>query len=122
MADLDYGKTIRVYAGHLGRLHRGRRRRRASASRTPRTQRRRNAMADLQSFVRRFSANASKSKQATSAPEADRQDQDRRNSSRRSRQYPWIRFEYDPKEKLHRQAVELENVTCSATKAARARS
>lgn len=24
-----------------------------------------------------------------------------------SRQYPWIRFEYDEKEKLHRQAVEI---------------
>ena len=28
-----------------------------------------------------------------------------------SRQYPWIRFDYDEKEKLHRQAVEIENLT-----------
>ena len=27
-----------------------------------------------------------------------------------SRQYPWIRFDYDEKEKLHRQAVEVENI------------
>jgi hypothetical protein len=27
-----------------------------------------------------------------------------------SRQYPWIRFEFDEKEKLHRQAVEIENL------------
>jgi ATPase subunit of ABC transporter with duplicated ATPase domains len=28
-----------------------------------------------------------------------------------SRQYPWIRFDYDEKEKLHRHAVEVENIS-----------
>ena len=28
-----------------------------------------------------------------------------------SRQYPWIRFDYDEKQKLHRQAVEIENLS-----------
>ena len=28
-----------------------------------------------------------------------------------SRQYPWIRFDYDEKAKLHRQAVEIENLS-----------
>jgi ATPase subunit of ABC transporter with duplicated ATPase domains len=28
-----------------------------------------------------------------------------------SRQYPWIRFDYDEKEKLHRLACEIENLT-----------
>ena len=28
-----------------------------------------------------------------------------------SRQYPWIRFDYDEKAKLHRQAVEVENLS-----------
>ena len=28
-----------------------------------------------------------------------------------SRQYPWMRFEYDDKDKLHRLAVEMDNVT-----------
>ena len=57
-------------------------------------------IAELQTFVRRFSANASKAKQATSRLKLiDKiKPEDIKPSSR---QYPWIRFEYDEKEKLH---------------------
>ncbi|MCL4167830.1 UNVERIFIED_CONTAM: hypothetical protein GTU68_027674, partial [Idotea baltica] len=66
-------------------------------------------VADLQDFVRRFSANASKAKQATSrAKQIDKIKIEEFKPS--SRQYPFIRFEYDPKEKLHRNAVELKKM------------
>ncbi|MBS1229055.1 MAG: transporter related [Proteobacteria bacterium] len=67
-------------------------------------------IADLQDFVRRFSANKSKAKQATSRVKLIEKlrPEDVKPSSR---QYPWIRFDYDEKEKLHRQAVEIENLT-----------
>jgi ATPase subunit of ABC transporter with duplicated ATPase domains len=67
-------------------------------------------IADLQTFVRRFSANASKAKQATSRVKLIEKlkPEDVKPSSR---QYPWIRFDYDEKAKLHRQAVEVENLS-----------
>ena len=67
-------------------------------------------IAELQDFVRRFSANKSKAKQATSRVKLIEKlrPEDVKPSSR---QYPWIRFEYDEKEKLHRQAVEIEKLT-----------
>jgi ATPase subunit of ABC transporter with duplicated ATPase domains len=66
-------------------------------------------IADLQDFVRRFSANASKAKQATSrAKQIDKIKVEEFKPS--SRQYPFIRFEYDDKEKLHRNAVELKKM------------
>jgi ATPase subunit of ABC transporter with duplicated ATPase domains len=65
---------------------------------------------ELQEFVRRFSANKSKAKQATSrAKQIEKIKIEEFKPS--SRQYPWIRFDYDEKEKLHRQAVEIENLT-----------
>jgi ATPase subunit of ABC transporter with duplicated ATPase domains len=66
-------------------------------------------IADLQGFVRRFSANKSKAKQATSRLKLIEKirPEDIKPSSR---QYPWIRFEYDEKEKLHRLACEIENL------------
>jgi ATPase subunit of ABC transporter with duplicated ATPase domains len=69
-------------------------------------------IADLQEFVRRFSANASKARQATSrARQIDKiKVEDIKPSSR---QYPFIRFEYDEREKLHRQAVEVEKLSKS---------
>jgi ATPase subunit of ABC transporter with duplicated ATPase domains len=64
-------------------------------------------IADLQDFVRRFSANASKAKQATSrAKQIDKIKIEEFKPS--SRQYPFIRFEYDERDKLHRNAVELK--------------
>ncbi|MFW5431580.1 MAG: ABC-F family ATPase [Methylophilaceae bacterium] len=66
-------------------------------------------VADLQDFVRRFSANASKAKQATSrAKQIDKIKIEEFKPS--SRQYPFIRFEYDDREKLHRNAVELKKL------------
>ena len=107
MADLDYGK-ITTYAGNYDDFMEA-----AQAAR----ERQQNAnakakerIAELQTFVRRFSANASKAKQATSRMKLiDKlKPEDVKPSSR---QYPWIRFEYDEKQKLHRQAIEIENLT-----------
>ncbi len=67
-------------------------------------------IADLQEFVRRFSANASKAKQATSrAKQIDKIKIEEFKPS--SRQYPFIRFEFDEKDKLHRNAVELKKLS-----------
>jgi ATPase subunit of ABC transporter with duplicated ATPase domains len=67
-------------------------------------------IAELQSFVSRFSANASKAKQATSrARRIDKiQLEDVKPSSRIS---PYIKFEQD--KKLHRQAVTVEGLSKS---------
>jgi ATPase subunit of ABC transporter with duplicated ATPase domains len=106
MADLDYGK-IAIYPGNYDDF--------MEAS-TMARERQQNAnakakerIAELQNFVRRFSANASKAKQATSRQKLIEKlkPEDVKPSSR---QYPWIRFEFDEKEKLHRQAVEIENL------------
>jgi ATPase subunit of ABC transporter with duplicated ATPase domains len=108
MADLDYG-TLKVYPGnyddYMEASTQARERQLQNAN-----AKREGAIAELQSFVRRFSANVQG--QAGHQPdEADRQDQARGRQAVESRQYPWIRFEYDEKEKLHRQALELENVS-----------
>ncbi|MBP8214189.1 MAG: ABC-F family ATPase [Propionivibrio sp.] len=107
MADLDYGK-ITVYPGNYDDF--------MEASSMARQQqknandRAKERIAELQDFVRRFSANKSKAKQATSRVKLIEKlrPEDVKPSSR---QYPWIRFEYDEKEKLHRQAVEIEKLT-----------
>ena len=106
MADLDYG-TIKVYPGNYDDFMEAstlarQRQQQANAKAKER-------IADLQDFVRRFSANKSKAKQATSRVKLIEKirPEDVKPSSR---QYPWIRFDYDEKEKLHRQAVEIENL------------
>ena len=107
MADLDYGK-ITVYPGNYDDF--------MEASSMARQQqknandRAKERIAELQDFVRRFSANKSKAKQATSRMKLiDKlKPEDVKPSSR---QYPWIRFDYDEKAKLHRQAVEIENLS-----------
>ncbi|WP_300454104.1 ABC-F family ATPase [Accumulibacter sp.] len=107
MADLDYGK-ITVYPGNYDDFME------ASALARERQQnanaKAKERIAELQNFVRRFSANASKAKQATSRMKLiDKlKPEDVKPSSR---QYPWIRFEFDDKEKLHRQAVEIDSLT-----------
>src|SRR5690606_25639820 len=65
---------------------------------------------ELQAFVRRFSANKSKAKQATSRLKLiDKlKPEDVKPSSR---QYPWIRFDYDEKDKLHRLACEIDGLS-----------
>ena len=107
MADLDYG-TIKVYPGTYDDYMEAStlaRQRQASAN-----ARAKDKIAELQQFVRRFSANKSKAKQATSRMKLiDKlRPEDVKPSSR---QYPWIRFDVDAKDKLHRQAVELDNVS-----------
>ncbi|MEF8698818.1 MAG: ABC-F family ATPase [Candidatus Accumulibacter sp. UW25] len=107
MADLDYGK-IAVYPGNYDDFMEAStqaRERQQSANAKARER-----IAELQNFVRRFSANASKAKQATSRLKLiDKlKPEDVKPSSR---QYPWIRFEFDEKEKLHRQAVEIQNLS-----------
>ena len=107
MADLDYGK-ITLYPGNYDDFMEASTQARERQSQANAKAKER--IAELQTFVRRFSANASKAKQATSRLKLiDKlKPEDVKPSSR---QYPWIRFEYDDKEKLHRQAVEIENLS-----------
>ena len=106
MADLDYGR-ITVYPGNyddfMEASSQARQQQQAANARA------KERIAELQEFVRRFSANKSKARQATSRMKLiDKlKPEDIKPSSR---QYPWIRFEFDEKEKLHRQAVEIENL------------
>jgi ATPase subunit of ABC transporter with duplicated ATPase domains len=107
MADLDYGR-IQTYPGNYDDY--------MEASQQAREQqakdnaRAKEKVAELQEFVRRFSANKSKARQATSrAKQIEKIKIEEFKPS--SRQYPWIRFDYDEKEKLHRQAVEIENLS-----------
>jgi ATPase subunit of ABC transporter with duplicated ATPase domains len=107
MADLDYGK-ITIYPGNYDDFMEASTQARERQSNANAKAKER--IAELQTFVRRFSANASKAKQATSRMKLiDKlKPEDVKPSSR---QYPWIRFDYDEKDKLHRQAVEVENIS-----------
>ena len=105
--DMDYGK-LTVYPGNYDDY--------MEASVAARNQQAKDnakakqQIADLQEFVRRFSANASKAKQATSrAKQIDKIKIEEFKPS--SRQYPFIRFEFDEKDKLHRNAVELKKLS-----------
>jgi len=100
-ADMDYRK-LTVYPGNYDEF--------MEASTLVKTQQLKEnekakaQIAELQEFVRRFSANASKAKQATSrAKLIDKIKVEEMKPS--SRQYPYIRFEYDEKNKLYRQAL-----------------
>ncbi len=105
MADLDYGE-LRVYPGNYDdymiavtevreRLLSGNAKKKAQ-------------IAELQTFVSRFSANASKAKQATSrAKQLDKIKLDEVKPS--SRVNPFIRF--DQTKKLHRLALEVEGLS-----------
>ena len=106
MADLDYG-ALRVYPGSYDDyMLASTQARQQLLSANAKTKDR---IADLQDFVARFSANKSKARQATS-----RQKQIEKlkveDVKPSSRQYPFIRFDFDEKEKLHRHAVEVENL------------
>ena len=107
MADLDYGK-ITLYPGNYDDFMEASTQARERQSNANAKAKER--IAELQTFVRRFSANASKAKQATSRMKLiDKlKPEDVKPSSR---QYPWIRFDYDEKDKLHRQAVEVNNIS-----------
>ncbi|MDN3647620.1 ABC-F family ATPase [Reinekea marina] len=105
MADLDYGE-LRLYPGNYDEY--------MTASTQARERllndnaKKKKEIADLKSFVSRFSANASKSKQATSrAKRIDKIELAEVKPS--SRQNPFIRFEQE--QKLHRLALEVEGLT-----------
>ena len=105
MADLDYGE-IRMYPGSYDEYMI------ASTQAAERlaadNAKKKAQIAELKSFVSRFSANASKSKQATSrAKQIDKIQLAEVKPS--SRQNPYIRFEED--KKLHRLALEVEGLS-----------
>jgi ATPase subunit of ABC transporter with duplicated ATPase domains len=106
-ADMDYGK-LTVYPGNYDDFMEASSMARAQQAKD--NAKAKQQIADLQDFVRRFSANASKAKQATSrARQIEKiKVEDIKPSSR---QYPFIRFEYDEREKLHRNAVEVEKLS-----------
>jgi len=104
MADLDYG-TLRVYPGNYDdyMIASTQARERLLSANAKAKDR----IGELQEFVRRFSANKARSKQATSRIKMiEKLKPDDVKPS--SRQNPYIRFDYDPKQKLHRHAVEVE--------------
>ncbi|HWT28513.1 MAG TPA: ABC-F family ATPase [Methylophilaceae bacterium] len=105
--DMDYGK-LTVYPGTYDDYMEAAQQARAQQAKD--NAKAKQQIADLQEFVRRFSANASKAKQATSrAKQIEKIKVEEFKPS--SRQYPFIRFEYDDREKLHRQAVEIEKLS-----------
>ena len=105
MADLDYGE-LRLYPGNYDDY--------MTASTMAREQlhsendKKKTQIAELQAFVSRFSANASKAKQATSrAKKLEKIELAEVKAS--SRKSPFIRFDQD--KKLYRIALELEEVS-----------
>jgi ATPase subunit of ABC transporter with duplicated ATPase domains len=109
MADVDYG-GIKVYPGNYDDY--------MEASALAKQQqenanaRAKDRIADLEDFVRRFRAHKAKARQATSRMKQIEKlkVEDVKPSSR---QYPFIRFLVDPKEKLHRLAVEAKHLSKS---------
>lgn len=105
MADLDYGE-LRVYPGNYDEYMTA-----ASQARErllSDNAKKKAQIAELQTFVARFSANASKAKQATSrAKQIDKIKLDEVKAS--SRQNPFIRFEQS--KELFRNALIVENLS-----------
>ena len=107
MADLDYGE-LRVFPGNYDEYMTAATmaRERVQSENTKKKER----IADLQAFVSRFSANASKSRQATSrARQIEKIVLEEVKPS--SRMNPYIRFEQD--KKLHRLAVSTDKLSKS---------
>ncbi len=105
MADLDYGE-LRIYPGSYDEYMTAATQ--ASEQLASDNAKKSAQIAELKAFVSRFSANASKSKQATSrAKQIDKIQLTEVKPS--SRQSPFIRFEQD--KKLHRLALEVENLS-----------
>jgi ATPase subunit of ABC transporter with duplicated ATPase domains len=106
MADVDYG-GIRVYAGTYDDY--------MEASALAKQQlekdnaKAKDRIADLEDFIRRFRAHKAKARQATSRRKMIEKlkVEDVKPSSR---QYPFIRFLVDPKEKLYRLALEAKGL------------
>jgi ATPase subunit of ABC transporter with duplicated ATPase domains len=107
MSDLDYGK-ITTYPGTYDDYMMASTQ--AREQQQTDNQKAKEKVAELKAFVARFSANASKAKQATSrARQIDKiKIEDIKPSSR---QYPYMVFDYDEREKLHRVAVEVEKLS-----------
>ena len=109
MADVDYGE-IRIYPGNYDdyMLASTQAREGLLAASTKTKER----IAELQAFVRRFSANASKARQATSRARLIEKIkvEDIKPSSR---QYPFLRFDVNDQEKLHRHVVEVQKLAKS---------
>jgi ATPase subunit of ABC transporter with duplicated ATPase domains len=105
VADMDYG-TLKIYPGNYDEY--------MFASTQARNQQLANnakakdKVAELQEFVRRFAANKSKARQATSrAKQIEKIKVDDIKPS--SRAYPFVRF--DGEKKLHRLAVEVQGIS-----------
>jgi ATPase subunit of ABC transporter with duplicated ATPase domains len=107
MADVDYGR-ITIYPGNYDDYMEASTMARAQLTKD--NAKAKEKVAELQDFVRRFSANKSKARQATSrAKQIEKiKIEDIKPSSR---QYPFIRFEFDDKEKLHRNALEVQKLS-----------
>lgn len=106
MADLDY-RELRLYPGNYDEymLAAAEARERVSAANTRAKER----VAELQDFVRRFAANKSKSRQATSRlKQIDRIKASTVEVKPSSRVHPYIRFEQN--KVLHRQAVTVKDL------------
>ncbi len=106
MADLDFGE-LRIYPGNYDdyMLASAQARERQSNSNAKAKER----ISDLQDFVRRFSANKSKARQATSRlKQIDRIKAEQVEVKPSSRQNPYIRFEQT--KVMHRLAVTIENL------------
>ncbi len=105
MADMDYG-TLKVYPGNYDDYMLASSQ--ARAQQMAANAKAKEKVAELQDFVRRFSANKSKARQATSrAKQIDKIKIDDFKPS--SRQNPFIRFEGE--KKLHRLAVETQSIS-----------
>lgn len=107
MADLDYG-DLRICPGNYDEYMiasiQARERMLANNAK------KKAQIADLQSFVSRFSANASKARQATSrARQIEKIKLEDVKPS--SRQYPFIQFEVDGRDKLYRLAVSIQEIS-----------
>jgi ATPase subunit of ABC transporter with duplicated ATPase domains len=105
MADLDYGQ-LKIYPGNYDDFMLASTQARALVSAA--NAKAKDRIADLQEFVRRFSANKSKARQATSRmKQIDKiKIEDMKPSSR---QNPYLRFEQD--KKLHRLPVDVEGLS-----------
>ena len=105
MADMDFG-TLKVYPGNYDDYMLASTQ--ARAQQMAANAKAKEKVAELQDFVRRFSANKSKARQATSrAKQIDKIKIDDFKPS--SRQNPFIRFEGE--KKLHRLAVETQGIS-----------
>ncbi|MDO5686412.1 MAG: ABC-F family ATPase [Neisseria sp.] len=109
MADVDYG-GITLYPGNYDDYML------ASTQARERTlkdnAKAKEKLQELQEFVARFSANKSKARQATSRlKQADKIKDQMVEVKPSSRQNPYIKFIPDDKFKLHRQALEIENLS-----------